>query len=146
MFAYKIGQHQHLYEIEQHLEHWSGQKVAINFTPHVVPLTRGILSTCTLKLKPETDAKALIQHYLECYQDEPFVDVETQGTKIDLSQVRGTNLCKLSVNYIERTHSLIVISIIDNLQKGQSGNAVQVMNAMLGFPETTGLGAIPRYP
>jgi len=146
MFAYKIGQHQHLYEIEQHLEYWSGEKVAINFTPHVVPLTRGILSTCTLKLKPETDGKTLVQHYQECYQDEPFVDVETKGAKIELSQVRGTNLCKLSVNYIARTHSLIVISIIDNLQKGQSGNAVQVMNAMLNFPETTGLGTIPRYP
>lgn len=145
-FAYKIGRHQHLYEIEKHIELWSGQEVAVNFTPHVIPLTRGILSTCTLRLKAETNAQSLIQRYHEQYDAEPFVDVDSQGSKIDLSQVRGSNLCRLSVNYIERTHSLVVVSIIDNLQKGQSGNAIQVMNCMLGYPETTGLDVIPRYP
>jgi N-acetyl-gamma-glutamyl-phosphate reductase len=145
-FAYKIGQHQHLYEIEKHIELWSGKNVAVNFTPHVIPLTRGILSTCTLKLKPDANPQKMIQAYHNQYDKEPFVDIDSTGIKIDLSQVRGSNLCKLSVNYIERTHSLVIVSIIDNLQKGQSGNAIQVMNCMLGLDETTGLDVIPRYP
>ncbi len=145
-FAYKVGQHQHLYEIEKHIELWSDTKVAVNFTPHVIPLTRGILSTCTLKLKAGIDSNAIIKSYHQKYDSEPFVDIESQGAKIDLSQVKGTNQCRLGIYYVERTHSLVVVSIIDNLQKGQSGNAVQVMNTMLGFPETTGLETTPRYP
>ena len=145
-FAYKVGKHQHLYEIEKHIELWSGEKVAVNFIPHVLPLTRGILSTCTMKLKAETNPAQIVQAYHDQYDREAFIDIESKEGKVDLAQVRGTNQCRLGVYYIERTHSLVVVSAIDNLQKGQSGNAIQVMNLMLGLSETTGLDVIPRYP
>lgn len=144
-YAYKVGRHQHLYEIEHFLSSWSQTKTVVNFTPHVVPSTRGILSTCTLGLKPGVDLSSIQKAYLETYSNEPFIDVEIGGLQ-EISRVRGTNSCTLGLNFVERTHSLVVTSLIDNLQKGQSSNAVQSMNLMLGFEETTGLDSSPHYP
>ena len=144
-YAYKVGKHQHLYEIELHLGQWSGQNVVVNFTPHVIPLTRGIISTCVLGLKDGVSAKMVLEAYQSHYAHEPFVSIEKGGVQ-ELAHVRGSNQCRLGIHVVERTQSLIVTSLIDNLQKGQSGNAVQNMNLMLGFEENTGLDSAPRYP
>lgn len=145
-YAYKVGCHQHLFEIEHHLSLWSGGGDAVvNFTPHVIPATRGILSTCVLPIKTEVSLEDVMVAYEEHYREEGFVQVE-RGGRQELSHVRGTNLCRLGLNAVERSHSLIVTSAIDNLQKGQSGNAVQVMNLMLGYEENTGLSEVAHYP
>ena len=78
-------------------------------------------------------------------KNEPFVSVERGGLQ-ELTHVRGSNQCRLGIHHVERTNSVVITSLIDNLQKGQSGNAVQNMNIMLGYPETTGLDSAPRYP
>lgn len=145
-YAYKIGKHQHLYEIERHLCIWSSEEVKVNFTPHVIPAVRGIISTCTLPLRSDANGEDVVAAYHDRYRDEPFVMVHSDGQLQELIHVRGTNLCRLGVTYVERTHSLVVVSLIDNLQKGQSGNAVQVMNLMLGLPESRGMDFTPRYP
>jgi N-acetyl-gamma-glutamyl-phosphate reductase len=144
-YAYKIGKHQHLYEIELHLSQWSGQATIVNFTPHVIPLTRGIISTCVLGLKAGVSAQQVFEAYQKHYANEPFVSVEKGGLQ-ELAHVRGSNQCRLGIHVVERSRSVVVTSLIDNLQKGQSGNAVQNMNLMLGFAETTGLDSAPRYP
>jgi N-acetyl-gamma-glutamyl-phosphate reductase len=144
-YAYKVGKHQHLYEIEHFLSAWSDTPTVVNFTPHVVPAIRGILTTCTLGLKSGVTLKQIEDAYATTYGNEPFIQVETGGLQ-EISHVRGSNRCRLGLHFVERSHSLVVTSLIDNLQKGQSSNAVQSMNLMLGFEETTGLDFVTRYP
>lgn len=144
-YAYKVGCHQHLFEVEKHLSMWSGEDVIVNFTPHVIPATRGILSTCVLPVRKNVDLEDVMRSYEKAYAEEIFVQVE-RGGRQELSHVRGTNLCRLGLHPVERSHSLIVTSAIDNLQKGQSGNAVQVMNLMLGYEESEGLSQVANYP
>jgi len=144
-YAYKVGCHQHLFEIERHLSLWSGEDVVVNFTPHVIPVTRGILATCVLPLRRGVDIAKVLSAYEEHYRQEAFIQVE-RGGRQELSHVRGTNLCRLGLHAVERSHSLVVTSAIDNLQKGQSGNAVQVMNLMLGYEEGLGLAKVGNYP
>ena len=144
-YAYKVGKHQHLYEIEKHLSDWCSEAQPVNFVPHVIPATRGIISTTTLGLKSGVSFDEVFNTYQTSYQNEPFVTVERGGLQ-ELSHVRGSNQCRLGIHHVQRTNSIVVTSLIDNLQKGQSGNAVQNMNLMLGFPETTGLDSAPRYP
>jgi N-acetyl-gamma-glutamyl-phosphate reductase len=144
--AYKISGHQHVYEIERELGLLSGSDIRITFTPHVAPMSRGILSTIYSNLKPGEDIKSALETYKSFYKNEKFVRVfgpeRAQGT----SDVRESNFCNLSVNVDERTGKLIVVSMIDNLMKGQAGSAVQNMNIMFGFEETTGLLRPGRFP
>lgn len=144
-YAYKVGQHQHLFEIEKHLSDWSGVTKAVDFTPHVIPASRGILSTAVMGLKSPGAAQEIYELYQKAYADSDFIVVQKGGLQ-ELSHVRGSNQCRLGIHLVERTQSLIVTSLIDNLQKGQSGNAVQNMNLMLGFPENTGLDLNAKYP
>jgi len=137
--AYKINSHQHSPEINQELSGVLGKKIEVVFVPHLIPMKRGILSTVYLKLKrgvPEIEALDLYKIY---YKDEPFVRVFDKGTLPQIKDVVGTNFCDIGVKVDEEKNLLIVVSAIDNLQKGASGQAVQNMNIMCGFGEKTGL-------
>ena len=129
--AYKIGVHQHTPEMEQEIDH----AVQVQFTPHIGPYTRGILSTITIRPTVEVD----LDEVFSVYADEPFVRVLGEGKIPDLNQVHGTNFCDFGWVKDERTGNLIVVSAIDNLVGGTAGMAVQCMNLMFGLEETTGL-------
>ncbi|MBN2032957.1 MAG: N-acetyl-gamma-glutamyl-phosphate reductase [Deltaproteobacteria bacterium] len=146
MNAYRISGHQHVYEIERELSLVAGKEVKITFTPHVIPLCRGILSTLYGSLKQGHTAETAFEAYRSFYKGEPFVRVFGPGSILTSTDVRGSNFCNISVNADARTGKLIVVSIIDNLVKGQAGSAVQNMNIMFGLEETTGLLRPGQFP
>lgn len=145
-FAYKVGKHQHVFEIERELGRLCGSEMTIDFVPHVVPMVRGILATCYMSLNRGVTFEDLKKSYDGLYAGEPFVQVEMTGRKIDITEVRACNRCRIGVVIVERTGRVVVTSHIDNLQKGQAGNAVQAMNIMSGFDESLGLRSSPNYP
>ncbi|MBI4654746.1 MAG: N-acetyl-gamma-glutamyl-phosphate reductase [Nitrospirae bacterium] len=150
--AYAITAHRHTPEIEQELSRLLGtkKKVKIVFTPHLVPMDRGILSTIYVNLRSSkqltVDSSRLHKIYQKFYEKEPFVRVLKEGAYPNTKAVKGTNFCDISVFVDKRKNSLIIVSAIDNLLKGASGQAVQNMNIMYGFDETTGLKNISHYP
>ncbi len=144
--AYGVTKHRHTPEIEQTLSDLAGAPVVVNFTPHLLPINRGILSTCYADLREKTDTARLVALFAEYYRGEPFVRVQPQGSLPNVAWVRGGNQCDLGVVVDPRTHRVIVVSAIDNLVKGAAGQALQNMNLMLGFPETAGLDVVPLYP
>jgi len=146
MNAYKISGHQHVYEIERQLSLQAGEDIRITFTPHVVPLCRGILSTIYATLKPGQDLNTVMETYRTFYENDMFVRVFGPEKPQISTNVRGSNFCNISVNVDERTDKLIVISLIDNLVKGQAGSAVQNMNIMFGLAESEGLYRPGIYP
>lgn len=146
MNAYKISGHQHVFEIERELGIIAKKEIRITFTPHVVPLTRGILSTIYGNLTGSMDINRILDAYRNFYEGSKFVRVFGPETALTSTDVRGTNFCNLSINLDERTGKLIVVSLIDNLMKGQAGSAVQNMNIMFGLDETTGLLKVGRFP
>ena len=146
MNAYKISGHQHLYEIERELGLVAGNDIKITFTPHVVPLCRGILTTIYAQLKKGQGIKNVEDAYRSLYGGEAFIRVFGPESPLTSTDVRGSNFCNLSLNVDERTGKLIVVSFIDNLVKGQAGSAVQNMNIMFGLEETAGLLQPGQYP
>ncbi len=146
MNAYKISGHQHLYEIERELGLVAGNDIKITFTPHVVPLCRGILTTIYAQLKEGQGIKSVEDAYRSLYGGEAFIRVFGPESPLTSTDVRGSNFCNLSLNVDERTGKLIVVSFIDNLIKGQAGSAVQNMNIMFGLEETAGLLQPGQYP
>ncbi|MCJ7593855.1 MAG: N-acetyl-gamma-glutamyl-phosphate reductase, partial [Desulfobacterales bacterium] len=124
----------------------AGKDITITFTPHVVPLTRGILTTIYGDLKPGQNIKTVEEAYRSFYRNEAFVRVFGPERALTSTDVRGTNFCNLSLNVDQRTGKLIVVSLIDNLVKGQAGSAVQNMNVLFGLEETTGLMRPGQYP
>ena len=146
MNAYKISGHQHVYEIERELSLVAGKELKITFTPHVVPMCRGILTTIYAQLRVGQDIKSVEEAYRAFYGDETFIRVFGPERPMTSTDVRGSNFCNVSLNVDERTGKLIVISLIDNLVKGQAGSAVQNMNIMLGLEETEGLLHPGLYP
>ena len=146
MNAYKVTGHQHVYEIERELGRIAGEDIRVTFTPHVVPLARGILSTMYGELAPGKDIEAAEEVYRVFYRDKTFVRVFGPQAALTTTDVRGSNFCNLSLNVDERTGKLIVISLIDNLVKGQAGSAIQNMNIMFGLKEETGLFKPGQYP
>jgi len=147
MNAYKIGAHQHNFEIERELSLLAGAEVRVTLTTQVVPLCRGIMTTVYGQLAdPSMTSQRLYDAYAAFYEDSTFVRVEPQGTPTSNNDVRGSNLCVLSANVDARTGRMIVVSHIDNLMKGQAGSALQNMNVMFGLDETTGLRRPPSYP
>ncbi len=136
--AYKIaGTHRHTPEIEQALSEVAGQEIALTFTPHLIPMTRGILATCYATLKEKGTRAELLKMYSEFYEDAPFVAVrdDLPTTK----QTLGSNMCHLGLAVDARLNRVTVVSVIDNLVKGMAGQAIQNMNLMCGFNETDGL-------
>lgn len=146
MNAYKISGHQHVYEIERELGLIAGKEIRITFTPHVVPLSRGILSTIYGQLKEGQGMKEVDDAYKSFYRNETFVRVFGPEQPLNSTHVRGSNFCNLSLNVDERTGKLIIVSLIDNLVKGQAGSAVQNMNIIMGLEETAGLLQPGQYP
>lgn len=144
---YKLaGQHRHIPEIEQEFSVIAKQPVVIQFTPHLVPMIRGMLITAYFKLSQsvtETDIHAL---YHSAYQQEPFVRVRALNDIPQVKHVRSSNYCDIGICVDTRTQRLIVVSVIDNLMKGAAGQAVQNMNLLYELPETLGLINCPSYP
>ncbi len=145
---YKVGgTHRHTPEIEQELSALGGTKATVSFTPHLLPVNRGILSTIyTTPTRPEMTIEDYYTLYEERYRDEPFIRLCPPGSLPSLQHIGGSNFCDIALVKDERTGRLIVISAIDNIGKGASGQAVQNMNLMLGFDETEGLMNIPCFP
>lgn len=135
--AYGVPGHRHTPEIEQELGKLAGEKLFVSFTPHLVPMNRGILSTCYSSLRKDISTEELINIYKEFYKDEYFVKI-VDGLP-ETRWVRGSNLCHIGVRIDKRTNRAIVLSAIDNLIKGAAGQAVQNMNIMYGLEETSGL-------
>lgn len=146
MNAYKVTGHQHVYEIERELGILSGKEIKITFTPHVVPLSRGIIATIYANIVPNVNMESLTDAYSSMYGNEPFIRVFSHGEILSTTDVRGSNFCNISLNIDSRTGKLIVISLIDNLVKGQAGNALQNMNIMMKIEETTGLMYPGNFP
>jgi len=142
--AYGVTTHRHTPEIEQVLSDISGKPINVNFTPHLIPIDRGILSTIYGGLKREIKEDELYSIYRETYRNEPFIRVIDEVP--DLKYVKGTNFCDIALRVNKRTGTLIIITAIDNLMKGASGQAIQNMNIMLGLNETTGLKGVSLFP
>lgn len=144
--AYQVGGiHRHTPEIEQELGKLSGEKLMIQFTPHLIPIPRGLMVTAYCPLNSSLSLKSIKQFYTEYYQDSYFVQLNNQE-RTGVKAVVGTNFCQISLHLDSRTNYLVVVSVIDNLLKGASGQAVQNMNLMYQLPETTGLTALAVYP
>jgi N-acetyl-gamma-glutamyl-phosphate reductase len=138
--AYAITGHRHLPEIEQELALAAGlPDLAITFIPHLVPINRGIHTTVIAKAKPGVTAEAVREALAKAYGKEPFVRLLPAGQLADTKHVSMTNFCEIGVAFDKHTGNILISSAIDNLTKGASGQAVQCMNLMCGFPETTGL-------
>jgi len=145
--AYGVGGvHRHTPEIEQELSLLAGEPLVITFTPHLVPMDRGILSTVYATPFKATTTEKLVQLYQAFYKGEPFVRVLPLGTLPSTAFVRGSNFCDIAPLVDQRTGRVIIVSAIDNLVKGASGQAVQNMNLACGFPETMGLEGLALFP
>lgn len=143
---YKVNEHQHTPEIEQILQRYNDGVGAVTFSPHLVPMTRGIMSTMYLTAKNPTSTKELYELYKTTYKNDYFVRIRETGQFPSTKEVYSSNFCDISLTYDERTNRITVVSVIDNLMKGASGQAVQNMNKMLGIDEKTGLDFLPIYP
>jgi N-acetyl-gamma-glutamyl-phosphate reductase len=145
--AYNVAGHRHRPEIRESLAQAAKREVGLVFVSHLTPIIRGIHATLYARLVKEVDFQALFE---KRYANEPFVDVMPAGSHPDTRSVRAANMCRLAVHRppegAQRTDTLVVLSVIDNLVKGASGQAVQNMNLMFGLPETSGLMQVPVVP
>jgi N-acetyl-gamma-glutamyl-phosphate reductase len=146
LHAYGVANHRHAPEIEQGLTEAAGRPVAVTFTPHLVPMNRGILATIYVRLADGVAAQDLQTELERRYEGEPFVRVLPFKSLPATRHVRGTNLCLIAVHPDRIAGRAILLCVIDNLVKGASGQALQNMNLMLGLPETAGLGQAPLFP
>ncbi len=146
--AYGVaGAHRHTPEIEQICSDLAGNQMRIQFTPHLIPMVRGILATVYATLRdPGLVREDLLTIYKAFYRSSEFVKILPAGTYPQTKWAAGTNLCYIGVAVDHRTDRVIVLSAIDNLIKGQSGQAVQCLNIMMGWPETLGLPTLTFYP
>ena len=147
--AYGISGHRHRPEIEQGLSWAAGKPVSLTFVPHLVPMIRGIEATLYAPLNDAGKAMSLdeIQVLFEQrYADEPFVDVMPQGSLPETRSVKGSNICRMAIHKQAGSDMLIISSVIDNLVKGASGQAVQNMNIIFGYAENCGLELVPLSP
>ncbi len=136
---YKIGNHRHTPEIEEVLSLHAKRDVHITFVPHLVPVTRGMVSTIYGQAENGVQYKDICKAYEKWYSEEPFVKLLKEGHFPSMSHVRGTNCCDIGCHFDENTGRIILVSAIDNLLKGAAGQAVQNMNIMFGLPDETGL-------
>ncbi|WP_018150583.1 N-acetyl-gamma-glutamyl-phosphate reductase [Leeia oryzae] len=141
--AYGVAGHRHLPEIRQGLSQMHGADVGLTFTPHLLPMIRGIHATLYAKLTKDVDLQAL---YEARYQSEPFVDVLPAGSHPETRSVRGANVCRIAVHRPQGGDTAVILAVEDNLVKGAAGQAVQNMNILFDLPETTGLQLVPLLP
>ncbi|MGQ9693699.1 MAG: N-acetyl-gamma-glutamyl-phosphate reductase [Thermodesulfobacteriota bacterium] len=144
--AYKVTEHRHTPEIEQELSFLAGEKISLTFTPHLVPMKRGILSTIYATLAQPISEREINALYEQFYRNEKFVRLRPGDLLPSTAEVWGSNYCDIGLKVDKRNNRLIIISAIDNLVKGASGQAIQNMNLMLGWEESLGLEVIPLYP
>ena len=144
--AYKVGEHRHTPEIEQELSLLAAENMTISFTPHLLPISRGILSTIYAKLKKGVEQEQVQELYHESYEMESFVRLCAVGTFPATQYVRGSNFCDIGFKVDQRTGRIVVLSALDNLVKGAAGQAVQNMNVVSGFAEDEGLRVVPLFP
>lgn len=141
--AYGVAGHRHLPEISQGLALMAKKKVGLTFVPHLTPLIRGIHATLYARLTQDVDLQQLFE---QRYAQERFVDVLPKGAHPETRSVRGSNQCRIAVHRPQGGNTVVVLSVIDNLVKGAAGQAVQNMNIMYGFAETSGLEVVPLLP
>jgi N-acetyl-gamma-glutamyl-phosphate reductase len=144
--AYKVGRHQHAPEIEQELSFAAQKQVVITFTPHLIPMNRGILGTLYATLKGKATLDDVLQCYRTFYAGSGFVRICPPGIVPSTHQVRGSNYCDIGCIVDVRTDRMIIVSALDNLLKGGAGQAVQNMNIMAGFEEGAGINQLPLFP
>jgi N-acetyl-gamma-glutamyl-phosphate reductase len=144
--AYGVGHHRHMAELDQEFSAAAGRDVVVTFTPHLVPMNRGILSTIYVRGTGGKSPQDLHRILAQTYRDEPFVHVLPFGEMPQTRHVRGSNMTFLGVATDRIKGRAIIGSALDNLVKGASGQAVQNMNLVLGFPETTGLEQVALFP
>ena len=137
--AYGLTKHRHLAEIEEQLSAFSGTKVVLQFNPHLAPMRRGIITTITVPAANGATIESLYAAWNAAYAGKPFVAILPSGETPDSAHVTGTNRVDISAVYDARTNNFVITSALDNLVKGASGQAVQIMNLWLGLPETAGL-------
>lgn len=142
--AYSIGNHRHLAEIQQELSKAINHKIEVEFTPHIIPVNRGIISTIYTKLKNKYSLNDVVNCLEKSYEQEYFVKIVNH--ELSINNVAGTNLCLIKANQGNKPHSLILTSVIDNLCKGASGQAVQNLNIIFDLDEKTGLEISPLFP
>lgn len=145
MKAYKIAAHRHTSEIEQELSHAAGEDIMLSFTPHLVPMKRGIFATSYINLNKPCTTEEVIDIYKDFYKNEQFIDVYDAGTLPEVKNIVGSNRVGIGAVVDERLSRAVVISCLDNLIKGAAGQAVQNMNIMFGLPEESGLENIAMY-
>jgi N-acetyl-gamma-glutamyl-phosphate reductase len=143
---YSVGTHRHAPEMEQEIGKAAGRDVTINFTPHLIPMSRGELVTCYVRLDGRSTADDLRSALQKAYEAKPFVHVAAQGAIPATQTVRGSNHCQIGVFADRLPGRAIVIAAIDNLVKGSAGQALQNFNLMFGLEETTGLRQLPLFP
>lgn len=149
---YGVATHRHTPEIEEQLsyaagmDYLGGESVLINFTPHLVPMNRGILATCYAALKKDVDASMIQSAYEKYYKDEYFIRILGQGYFPETRWVEGSNFVDIGYTVDSRTNRVIAAGALDNLVKGAAGQAVQNMNILFGLPENTGLQLVPVFP
>ena len=149
MGPYSVSKHRHAPEIEQEVAAFAGMDagaVRVNFIPHLVPMSRGELVTCHLRLTEGKTAADIRSEYANTFKDEPFVRLLGEGQVPQTQMVRGSNNCVVNVFEDRIPGRVIVVAAIDNLVKGSSGQAVQNMNLMCGFDETEGLEQVALFP
>lgn len=144
--AYGVATHRHTPEIEEQLGYAAGKEILVNFTPHLVPMNRGILVTAYANLVKDVTEEELRKIYEDAYKDEQFVRFLNAGVCPETRWVEGSNYVDVNVKLDERTHRVIMMGAMDNLVKGAAGQAVQNMNLLFGLPETEGLLMPPVFP
>ena len=144
--AYKVASHRHTPEIEEQLSIAAGREVVVSFTPHLIPMNRGILATCYASLKPGVTEERIRDAYRDSYGGEFFIRLAKPGVNPETKWVKGSNFVDIGLTVDKRTNRVVIVGALDNLVKGAAGQAVQNMNLMFGFDEKTGLNRIPLFP
>lgn len=144
--AYKVASHRHTPEIEEQLSIAAGQDIVLNFTPHLIPMDRGILATCYATLNKKYTYDDIRKAYEKHYGNEHFIRLTKEGVFPETKWVKGSNFVDIGFTVDERTNRVIVIGVLDNLFKGAAGQAVQNMNIIMGIEETTGIDYVPIFP
>jgi len=144
--AYGVASHRHAPEIDQILTRHGGVDTKVSFTPHLIPMNRGMIATVYVSLNNGVSVSDLRSAYVKRYGDEPFVHVEAESVVPHTRHVRASNQCRIGIFEDRRPGKAIIIAVIDNLAKGSSGQAVQNLNVMMGWDETLGLDLLPVFP
>lgn len=144
--VYKVNEHQHIPEIEQTLGRFNSSTGPVSFTTHLVPMTRGIMTTMYAKATEDLDINKLHDLYNDTYANNYFVRIREKGQFPGTREVCGSNFCDIGLAFCERTNRITIVSVIDNVMKGAAGQAVQNMNILFGLDEKTGLDFLPMYP